>query len=87
MGGFPKLGVPFLGVSIIRRVIVYLGLYWGPLILGNYHIFPHSQPIPSKYKAFISAGTMINGGGRLLGKPTQGLANRGQQGPRSHAGV
>ena len=21
----------------IRRIIVYWGLYWGPLILGNYH--------------------------------------------------
>ena len=27
----------FLGVPIIR-IIVYWGLYWGPLILGNYHI-------------------------------------------------
>ena len=35
--GFPKLGVPFLGVPIIRT-IVFWGLYWGPLILGNYHI-------------------------------------------------
>ena len=29
-GGFPKLGVPFLGVSIIR-IIVYWGLHWVPL--------------------------------------------------------
>ena len=29
--GFPKLGVPFLGVLIIRT-IVYWGLYWCPLI-------------------------------------------------------
>ena len=35
--GFPKLGVPFLGVPIIRT-IVFWGLYWGTLILGNYHI-------------------------------------------------
>ena len=37
-----KLGVPFLGVPIIRTTI-YLSLYWGPLILGNYHveIFKH----------------------------------------------
>ena len=28
-GGFPKLGVPFLGVPIIRT-IVFWGLYWGP---------------------------------------------------------
>ena len=34
---FPKLGVPFLGVPIIRT-IVYLGLYWGPPILGNCHL-------------------------------------------------
>ena len=38
-GGFPKLGVPF-GVPIIRTV-VYLGLYWGTPILGNYHICYH----------------------------------------------
>ena len=36
-GGFPKLGVPLLGVPIIRT-IVFWGLYWGPLILENYHI-------------------------------------------------
>ena len=36
-GGFPKLGVPFLGAPIIRT-IVFWGLYWGPLILGMYHI-------------------------------------------------
>ena len=34
-GGFPKLGVPFLGVPMIRT-IVFWGLYWGPLILGKY---------------------------------------------------
>ena len=27
-----------MGVHIIRT-IVYWGLYWGPLILGNYHIY------------------------------------------------
>ena len=36
-GGFPKLGVTSLGVPIIRT-IVFWGLYWGPLILGNYHM-------------------------------------------------
>ena len=35
--GFPKLGVPFLGVPIIRT-IAFWGLYWGPLISGNYQI-------------------------------------------------
>ena len=38
LGDFPKLGVPFLGVPIIRT-IVFWGLHWGPPILGNYH-FP-----------------------------------------------
>ena len=35
--GFPKLGVPFWGVPIIRTMVCW-GLYWCPLILGNYHI-------------------------------------------------
>ena len=26
-----------IGVPIIR-IIVFVGLYWGPLILGNYHL-------------------------------------------------
>ena len=34
---FPKIRGTFLGVPMIRT-IVYWGLYWGPLILGNYHI-------------------------------------------------
>ena len=29
--------VPLLGVPIIRT-IVFWGLYWGPLILGMYHL-------------------------------------------------
>ena len=36
MGVSQNLGVPF-GVLIIRT-IVYWGLYWGPFILGNYHV-------------------------------------------------
>ena len=35
--GFPKFRGTILGVPIIR-IIVFWGLYWGPLILGNYHI-------------------------------------------------
>ena len=34
---FPKIGGTLLGVPIIRT-IVFWGLYWGPLILGNYHM-------------------------------------------------
>ena len=37
MWGFPKIRGTILGVPIIRTVI-YLGLYWGPPILGNYHV-------------------------------------------------
>ena len=33
-GGFPKLGV---GVPIIRTM-VFWGLYWVALVLGNYHM-------------------------------------------------
>ena len=35
--GFPKIRGTVLGVLIIRT-IVFWGLHWGPLILGNYHI-------------------------------------------------
>ena len=37
MWGFPKIEGTLLGVPIIR-IIVYWGLYWGPLILRNYHV-------------------------------------------------
>ena len=32
--GFPKIRGTLLGVPIIR-IIVFWGLYWGPLILGK----------------------------------------------------
>ena len=35
--GLPKIRGTILVVPIIRT-IVYWGLYWGPLILGSYHI-------------------------------------------------
>ena len=34
---FPKIRGTILGVPIIRTV-VFWGLYWGPFILGKYHI-------------------------------------------------
>ena len=36
--GFPKIRGTFLGVPIIRT-IVFWSLYWGTLILGNYHLW------------------------------------------------
>ena len=38
MWGFPKIRGTISGVPIIRT-IVFWGLYWGPLILGNYHVW------------------------------------------------
>ena len=35
--GFPKIRGTLLRVSIIR-IIVFWGLYWGLLMLGNYHL-------------------------------------------------
>ena len=35
--GFPKIRGSLLGVPTIRT-IVFGGLYWGPLILGSYHV-------------------------------------------------
>ena len=42
--GCPKIRGTFLGVPIIR-IIVFWGLYWGPLILGNYQL-PHINIYP-----------------------------------------
>ena len=42
MWEFPKIKGTFLGVPIIRT-IVFWGLYWGPFILGNYHIGLHAE--------------------------------------------
>ena len=42
MWGFPKIMGTLLGVPIIRT-IVFLGLYWGPLFLGNYHVKPKAE--------------------------------------------
>ena len=35
--GFPNIMGIILGVPIIR-IIVFWGLYWGPLIVENYHL-------------------------------------------------
>ena len=37
MWEFPKIRGTILGVPIIS-IIVFWGLYWGPPILGNYHV-------------------------------------------------
>ena len=38
----------FLGVPIIRT-IVFWGLYWGPLILGTYHLSPSQKKFRSSW--------------------------------------
>ena len=40
--GFTKIRGTILGVPIVPiiRIIIFWGLHWGPLILGNYHIEP-----------------------------------------------
>ena len=38
----PKIRGTILGVPILR-IILFGGLYWGPLILGNYHIYKTSK--------------------------------------------
>ena len=35
--GFPKIRGTFFGVPIIR-ITIFWGLYWGPFLLGNYHL-------------------------------------------------
>ena len=48
--GFPKIMGTLLGVPIIR-VIVFWGLYWGPLILGNYYMYIHTLETASCFSS------------------------------------
>ena len=60
---FPKIRGTIWGVPIIRT-IVFWGLYWGSLILGNYHIgmimmiymdpLPYSAPLSLKHQLIDS---------------------------------
>ena len=36
--GFPKQGLSFWGSLSIVRIIVFWGLYWGPIVFGKYQI-------------------------------------------------
>ena len=53
--GFPKIRGTFLGVPIIRIVIFY-GLYWGPLIWGNYPLQSAADP----FKTTVETGRTQN---------------------------
>ena len=50
---FPRIRGTFLGVPIIG-IIVYWGLNWGPLILGNYHLKDLSQESQFVERGFSS---------------------------------
>ena len=43
--GVPKIRGTLFGVPILIRTVVFWGLYWGPPILGNYHIVSHRDYI------------------------------------------
>ena len=49
---FPKIRGTYLGVAIIR-IIVYWGLYWGPLILGNYHMGIMEEKIGTTIMGYV----------------------------------
>ena len=51
----PKIRDTFLGVPIIRT-IVFWGLYWGPLILGNYLIGFRVKEIPRISSQVVAYG-------------------------------
>ena len=62
--GFPKIRPTILGVPIIRTV-VFWGLYWGPPILGNYHI--HNNPNNRVVSIFFSIPSCPATRGKLRG--------------------
>ena len=64
---FPKIRVTTLGVPI-RRTVVYEGLHWGPLILGNYHMsFSESDMRIAKAPGNITVFLGVGLGGFALG--------------------
>ena len=62
--GFPKIRGTFLEVPI-GRIIVFWGVYWGPPILGNYHITCNAAYarnallVPAKVKACGVSATKL----------------------------
>ena len=75
--GFPKIRGTFFGVPIIRT-ITYWGLYWGPLILGNYHIRKLSRVLGFQGLGFQGLGFRVLGF-RVLGSDMQKMTRRSQQ--------
>ena len=69
-GGFPKLGVPFCGVPVIRTTI-----FWGSM-LGSWEttIYFKEAPYITGRRRFLVEGTTM--GGRVLIKPTHFNAAR-----------
>ena len=56
--GFPKIRGTLLGVTIIR-LVVFWGLFWGPLVLGNSHIPGLSEnQMDKKMESTMHAGFM-----------------------------
>ena len=41
--GVPQTRDTILGGGPRKRIIIFGGLYWGPLILGNYHVCVSSE--------------------------------------------
>ena len=70
--GFPKILGTLLGVPVIRT-IVFWGLYWGPLILGNYHLGLYGRKVGALVRVQKPSGTPCkpHGGQTYKGRPTQ----------------
>ena len=43
------------------RIVVFLGLYWGPLILGNYHIRIQGLGFRVNYQLLLSKAPYMPG--------------------------
>ena len=73
MWGFPTIRGTILGVPLIRAR-VFGGIYWGPLILGNYHVSLSSFPGLARvsYSLNFLRGVIQ---GIILGNNPQALPN------------
>ena len=69
--GFPQIRGTSLGVPIIR-IIVFWGLYWGPPILGNYHMVVSRGRRPRL--TTVTYFTILSLGARREGSPRASIS-------------
>ena len=92
MWGVPKIRGTFLGIPKTKTIVCW-GLYWGTLILGNYHVSTLTSPFtgcdnpfeqfgPKRFR-LSCVGSSNLGGACFWGKTLNPEPRKGPQNPRA----